>query len=221
LFVANFPSFFFMNSRIVIFIISLIYFIVPYSRWIDIVSTRLFSSISAESFGRGLVVFLILGVSLSGLRDRIVPKFLHPILTMVTYIPDSILSHVEGRGKFGNQHFVFNMIQLSILIMVLKILVKFLIVNLVSVVVVVLFKSTLFTYTLVMKIANFGLEYPLAILVLLPLIKRISWYYLLVYFSICGASCAAASLGIAGALMLVWRHLVVQDLFTSSSKRPR
>ena len=206
-----------MNPRIVIFIISIVYFIVPYSQWAEILSSRSIASIPGESLGRAVVVFLILGVSLSGLRDRIVPQFLHPVVKILTYIPDSILSHVEGRPSM-QQHFLLNIVQISIVIVVSKILVKFLIVKLVSLVLVVLFKSTMFTYLLVMRIANFGLEYPLGILVLLPLIKRISWYYLLVYFSICGASCVAVGLSIASALVLVWRHLVIEDLFTSSKR---
>jgi len=211
-----------MNPRIVLFILSLIYFIVPHTRWVEIFSSGSFASVPADSIGRAVVVFLIVGVSLSGLRDRILPKFLHPLVAMISYIPDSILSHVEGKQTNGgktSQHFLFNIIQISVIIFVSKIFVKFLLIKSVSLVLVVLFKSTMFTYSLVMKIANFGLEYPLAILVLLPLIKRISWYYLLVYFSVCGASCVAVGLSIASALMLVWRHLVVPDLFASPMKR--
>ena len=196
--------------RIFLFITSLVYFAVPYSRWVDMLSSPAVSAIPLDTIGRGCVVFLIIGVSIGGLRDRILPQFLHPLVGMISYIPESLISQVEGK----RQHFLLNIIQISILMFTTKIMVKLVFIKIVSIVVVILFKSTLFTYSLVMRIANFGLDYPLGILVLLPLIKRISWYYLLVYFSICGASCVASGLCIAGALMLVWRHLVIPDLFS-------
>lgn len=207
-----------MTPRIVLFICSLIYFIFPHTNWLDLVALNSYS-IPMESVGRMGMVFLILGVSLSSVRDKILPKFLHPLVSMISYIPDSILSHVEGSSKSTcstSQHFLLNVVQVSIMLFVTKIVIKLLFIKGVSLVLTILFKTTMYTYYLVLRMANFGIDYPLAILVLLPIIKRVSWYYLLIYFSICGASCVALGLGIASSLMLVWRHLVVEDLFSSS-----
>ena len=199
-----------MNIRVLLFVFGLVYFTIPHTRWVELISSLPILNLPIDTIGRGFLVFIIIGVSLGGLRDRILPQFLHPLVSIVSYIPDTLITHVEGK----RQHFFLNIVQISLLMFTTKFLVKIVFIKIVSFVIVILFKSTLFTYSLVMRIANFGLEYPLGILVLLPLIKRISWYYLLVYFSICGASCVAAGLCIAGTLMLVWRHLVIPDLFS-------
>ena len=74
---------------------------------------------------------------------------------------------------------------------------------------VVLFKATTFTASLAWGVASLT---PLLLLVLVPLIQRVAWYYVIAYCALCGGAVFASVVGLSLALGVVWRHTVVRPL---------
>ena len=153
-----------------------------------------------------IILFLIIGVSLSALKQRIIPKKFHPISEMISMIPDQIVYVVVGDGG------VIEILQIFTIIIINKILIKFLIFRAINLVIFILFKSTMITYDIVISLANFGTFFPIFIILLLPIIKRGSWYYMICYFTICGGSCLILGLGSFSLIMMSWKNLVQRDL---------
>jgi len=177
-----------------------------------------------EKFVRSIFVFIIVGVSIGALRKNILPKSLHPVSRVISFIPEKVLAQIDPsvgddtppyvpRGRRKNrkksENIFFNIFQILFLIFIARLMVKFLVYRATSFVIMVLFDSTRFTYDLVIRIANFCIKFPLAVLVILPIVRRTAWYYLLAYFTICGGSCFVLIFTISSSVMIVWRNLVV------------
>jgi hypothetical protein len=89
--------------------------------------------------------------------------------------------------------------------------------------IVVLFRATNFTAALAMGVAGLA---PLALLALVPLLKKVSWYYLVAYCALCGGIVLASVFGLSVALGLVWKHTVISpwtdsEFFSLSPRRSR
>lgn len=87
--------------------------------------------------------------------------------------------------------------------------------------IVVLFRATNFTASLAWGVAGLA---PLALLALVPVLKKVSWYYLVAYCALCGGIVLASVFGLSLALGLVWKHTVTSpwtdsDLFSLSPRR--
>ena len=163
-----------------------------------------------------LGTFLILGVSISAVEKRLVPKFFRPMVRLITYIPDRVereVSQTRGASKSGFPlGGVFGIVQLFLLVLVNKVLVRIFLSRLVSLLMFVLFKSTMFTFDIVKYLVRVGESLPILLLLLLPVIKRGAWYYLVAYFAVCGGLTLLTGLGYFSLTMMVWRNLVSGEL---------
>jgi hypothetical protein len=71
---------------------------------------------------------------------------------------------------------------------------------------VVLFKATTFTASLASGIIS---RPPLLLLALIPVLQRVSWYYIIAYCALCGGSVLGSIFGLTVVVSLAWRHLVI------------
>ena len=70
---------------------------------------------------------------------------------------------------------------------------------------IVLFKATTFTASLAWGVASLT---PLLLFALVPVIQRVSWYYVVAYCALCGGTVLASVFGFTVVLGLAWTHLV-------------
>jgi hypothetical protein len=211
----------------------------PRSRWAKLIREGVSLAsleIDLESIAQSILIFIIVGISMTNLRSKILPKSIHPILKLFTFIPEWILNQIdpvaeiEDRGrrrrssgrvtaenhrqeklyaKNNRENVFINIIQIFILIFIARLIVKFIFFRATSIVLMILFDSTRFTYDLVVRIATLCVQFPLAVLVVLPIVRRTAWYYLLAYFTICGGSCFVLIFTISSGIMLVWKKFVI------------
>ena len=82
----------------------------------------------------------------------------------------------------------------------------------------VLFRATNLTASLAWSLASLT---PLFLLALIPILRNVSWYFLVAYFAICGGSVVASFFAVSVGVGLAWKHTVTSpwtdsDLFTLS-----
>ena len=70
----------------------------------------------------------------------------------------------------------------------------------------ILFRATEFTVRLVLALASLP---PIILLAVSPFIKKASWYYLMVYCTVCGGAVLLSGIWSTLLVGLVWRNLVV------------
>ena len=189
--------------RAAVYILSFAYYLVPQS------SSGVYHQ-ELPKILQAIAAFLILGVSISAVKHRLVPKFLRPVVSLVTYIPDRMEAEVSG-GK-TIQGGVFRVVQIFILVFINKFMVRWLLIKLSAILLVVLVKSTTITIDIVQGLVSVGESIPLLLILLLPIIKRAAWYYLLAYFAVCGGLTLLMGVGYFSVTMMIWRNLVQSDL---------
>ena len=193
--------------RAVVYVLSFIYYLIPHS-----VLTDGIWMLESHNCMQYIATFLILGVSVSAVQTRLVPKFLRPITLLVTWIPDRVEREVlcaeSGSLFFG----FFRVIQIFLIIIINKLMVKWLLIKLVSLLIFVLFKSTTITIDIVKNLILIGENVPVILILLLPVIKRGAWYYIVAYFAICGGLTLVIGIGYFSLTMMIWRKFVNAEL---------
>jgi hypothetical protein len=174
-----------------------------WSIFVDVVMTRAI---------RGVVFVLSLVYYLSLQAEIITPPLAStlaqgPKFFSLYIVCSSILKKVSTRlgHLFPFPDSVKEVTELISIIVITKLIAK-LVFALVSVNLVVLFKATNFTATLLWGIASLT---PLVLLAFSPILRKFSWYYLIGYFAICGGSVLASVGGFSIGIGLVWKHTVV------------
>jgi hypothetical protein len=234
----NLPSCMSVYLRGFVFIASLVYFMLPRWKWTKLLqggSAWIFKDgqvLELESVATGIIVFIIVGISLTGLSGKIIPKNFHPFIRVFTCIPEFILNQIDPPSwdvddhspiersvdshrlwkrdrRRSRENVLTNIIQMVLLIFLARLIVKFLFFRATSIVVMVLFDSTRYTWDLVLRIASWCVRFPLGTLVVLPIVRRTAWYYLLAYFTICGGSCFVLVFGISTIFMLIWKNFIL------------
>ena len=70
---------------------------------------------------------------------------------------------------------------------------------------IVLFRATNVTASLAWSLTSLT---PLFLFALIPILRNVSWYYLVAYFAICGGSVVASFFAVSVGLGLAWKHTV-------------
>lgn len=150
---------------------------------------------------RWVIIFFVVAMSLSPVKAK-VGRFRH-VLTGTDYIVDLIASDQP----------VWSVLHVGLIIICVKLFVKIVFLG-GNVLLFLLFRATVFTYSLVTVIVGFGSVWPIMLVVVLPAVRRVAWYYLLAYFALCGGACFLSSLALLSATNFLWREIVLKDIRT-------
>lgn len=181
-------------GRGTVFILAIAYYTVTTTRFLyDALPQSPFPGLNIRT---ALALYLILGASVSRLSVGF-PKPVKALLSPFLALPN----------KLSVQSTPIQIFQLLSIIVVTKLLVKAVLL-VVSLNIIVLFKSTVFTTLIVQKLAHVT---PVILILMLPLIKKGSWYYFVAYCAVCGSTAVFSGLGIAMAVGLLWRNFVILE----------
>lgn len=179
-------------GRGTVFVLAIVYYTVTSTRILyDALPQSPFPGLNIRTV---LALYLILGASVSRLSVGS-PKPVKALLSPFLALPN----------KLAVESTPIQIIQLLSILVVTKLLVKAVLL-VVSLNIVVLFKSTVLTTLIVQKLAHVT---PVILILMLPLIKKGSWYYFVAYCTVCGGTALFSGLGIAMIVGLIWRNFVI------------
>jgi hypothetical protein len=157
----------------------------------EVLSQRL---IHISDFRTLISLYLIIGVSLVRLSVNF-PKPIKSILSPFLLVPRRLSDHGS----------VSDMFQIFSILIITRIFAKVMII-LINLNIVILFKSTVFTSLLVGGLSRIT---PFVLILLLPLIRSASWYYVVAYCALCGGTVLLSGIGVIMATGILWRNFVL------------
>lgn len=151
-----------------------------------------------------IVTFFIISTLLSAMKSR-VGKLKHVLARA-----DSMVDAVVGDGTSLSEG-LWNVIQILIIFGASKVYVGF-VYWVVNVIVFILFRYTILTYSIIHGLVVFGCTWPVLLFVLLPVVRKLAWYYLMTYFVVCGGMVFATGIALMSVFMAIWNNTVTRDV---------
>ncbi len=148
---------------------------------------------------RWVVVFFVVAMTLSPIQAK-VGRFRF-VLSGTDYVVDAI---AEDKPLWSILH-------VAVIILATKIYVALVFWG-GNIVLFILFRSTVFTYSLLSVIIGFGSVWPVVLVVVLPAVRQVAWYYFFSYFALCGGTCFVSSLGLIWMTSFLWKEVVRKDV---------